>query len=281
MPDLTQGYLGPGKGNQAIVDAIFRVTPLNVSLPVQWLSKFLFTNNFMPYAKSHWAYEGSLCNCEHLSSALNAVWSYVKGVKRPKGLEPLPAAEKVSCLGTISTDGIITKAERVFAGVAHGNVRAQTSGLTDGRCLFPVHWVCKIGTLYFDPTYDRFTTNPEDIVQRKLTKLTPGLWISKDRQFLYAHNWLRAPQFSDSWNEMNASSWISSQDWKAKTARSFHTRSGDLQKLDAALQAFEQQGADALAPLKTAFKNWHDRNPKEASSRNVDGCVTGLAKFLS
>jgi hypothetical protein len=168
----------------------------------------------------------------------------------------------------------------VFGGPAHGNVRAQNTGMMDGRCLFPIHWICKIGMMYFDPTYDRSTANPEDIVERKLTKLTPGLWISKDRQFLYAHNRVPALKFSDSWNELSVTGWISFQDWKAKTARSGHFRSGDLEKVDAALQAFEQQGADGLAALKTAFKNWADRNPKEACLRNVDNCVKGLATFL-
>jgi len=144
MPDLTQAYRGPGLGNRVIVDAIFREAPLNAALPGRWLSKALFTNNFMPYAKSHWAYDGSACNCEHLSSALCAVWSYVKFIKRPKGLEELPKAEKVSCL---SGDGMITRAVRVFAGAAHGNVRAQSTGMMDGRCLFPVHWICKIGMM--------------------------------------------------------------------------------------------------------------------------------------
>ena len=141
-------------------------------------------------------------------------------------------------------------------------------------------WICKIGIMYFDPTYNRSSLTPGDVVERILAKLTPALWLSEDRRFLYARNLDAAPRFTDSWNEMNAKGWISSADWKTKTARFGHSRSADLVQVDTALQAFEKQGAATLAALKTAFKNWFARNPQEASSRNVDNCVTGLASFL-
>ena len=278
MPDSTRGYHGGGKGNCTILDAILKQAPLNVNLPPAWLPQKLFTLNFMPYAKSHWAYDGSACNCEDLSSALCAVWDYVKSVKRAGTEMPLPRAEKVSCL---SSGGMITKPNRVFAGPARGNVRLQGTGTTDGRCLFPVHWICRIGLGYYDPTYDRMTTNPKDIVERALTKLTPGLWIAQDRSFLYARSATDpAPGFSDSWHEMNGAGWSSAQDWKTKTARTMHTRSSDLRQVDLKLKSFEDDGASALEALKTAFKNWVARNPKEASSRDVDNCVKGLATFL-
>lgn len=277
MPDLTQGYLGPRRGNQAVVDAIFRQSPLNVGLPGHWLPRAMFTNNFMPYAKTHWAYDGSACNCEDLSSALCAFWSYIKGVKRPVGLEPLPAGEKVSCL---VGRGMITRPIRVFAGPAGGNVRALGTAALDGRCLFPIHWVCKIGLTFFDPTYDRYTVNRADISERELTKPAPGIWLSIDKRYLYTHNLAAAPQFSDSWCEMDAAGWMTAKDWKAKTSRALHTRSKDLQAVDAALGAFEQQGAAALDALKTAFKGWADRNPRESAARNVDNCVSAMAGFL-
>jgi hypothetical protein len=278
MPDLTQGYRGGGKGNLRILEAILKQAPLNVNLPGHWLPQKLFTLNFMPYAKRHWRYDGSACNCEDLSSALTAIWDYIKTTKRSPREGALPRAEKVRCL---VKKGLITKPTSVFAGPAKGNVRLQPSGSTDGRCLFPVHWICKIGNRYFDPTYDRMTQNPQDIVQRTITKRSPGLWISTDGASLYVRDAQNpAPGFSDSWREMNAGGWITAADWKEKTARSLHTRSGDLQRLDAALESFESQGANALEPLRTSFSQWATRNPKEASSRNVDNCVSGLGAFL-
>jgi hypothetical protein len=279
MPDLTRGYNGGGKGNCAVLDAILKQAPLNVNLPALWLPQKLFTLNFMPYATNHWAYDGSTCNCEDLSNALCAVWDYVKSVKRTGGENVLPKAEKVSCLST--GDGLITKAKPVFAGPAKGNVRLQSTGMTDGRCLFPVHYICKIGGTYCDPTYNQMPSTPTDIVERELKRLTPGLFIAKDRSFLYARSLADpAPGFTTSWHEMKGAGWISSQDWKTKTARTMHTRSTDLQRVDTTLKGFEDEGASALDALKTAFRDWAARNPKETSSRNADNCVSGLATFL-
>jgi hypothetical protein len=224
MPDLTQGYSGGGKGNCKILDDILKQAPLNVNLPAAWLPQKLFTLNFIPYAKSHWTYDGSRCNCEDLSSALWAVWDYIKSVKRSAKESPLPKADKVSCL---TTGGMITKAKPVFAGHARGNVRLQSTGLTDGRCLFPVHWICKIGNVYCDPTYNRMPVNPQDIVEREIKKLSPCLFVAKDGSFLYARSTTdRAPGFSDSWREMKGAGWISSANWKTKTrafaAHPFH-----------------------------------------------------------
>ncbi len=279
MPDLTRGYHGGGKGNCTILDAILRQAPLDVNESAHRLPQKLFTLNFMPYARIHWAYDGSACNCEDLSSALVAVWDYIKSAKRATSESVLPTVEKVSCL---PGSAMITQAKPVFAGPAAGNVRLQSTGMLDGRCLFPTHYICKIGTSYFDPTYDRMPPRPADIVQRELKKHSPGIFIAKDKSRLYAFSASTpARGFSDSWHEMDATGWISAMDWKTRTARSIHSRSRDLQAVDAALQAFEgRQGADALDALKRAFKGWATRNPKEASSRNAGNCVGGLATFL-
>jgi hypothetical protein len=278
MSHLTQGYHGNGRGNCRILDAILAKAPVNLGLPASFLAAKLFELNFMPYAKAHWQYDGSACNCEDLSGALTAVWDYVKTVKRSRNEPVLPKAEKVRC---IEGNGIITRATRVFAGPARGNVRLQNTGALDGRCLFPVHWVCKIGNTYFDPTYDRTTQNARDIVQREIRRVTPVLWRSTDNRYLYARDAQNPAQnFSDSWHEMDARGWISAADWKTKTARTLHTRSSDLQRVDTALKAFEDQGATALNALTTAFRTWATNNPKEVSSRNVDDCVGGLGRFL-
>lgn len=280
MTDLSRGYLGNAKGNCLVVDAILRQAPLNLGLPGHWLVKAFFNNNFMPYAKAHWAYEGSTCHCEDLSNALLAAWDYMKS-KRPGGLDVLPRAEKVGC--PFGGGGIITRALPVFAGPARGNIRRQRTGATDGRCLFPIHYMCKIGASFLDPTYDRITSLLEDCVERRLIKEScpPFFWLAADRHLLYVRNTADpAPGFSDSWQELDTTGWIRADAWKLKTARSGHTRSSDLQRVDAALLAFESQGASALPGLKTTFKHWADHNPKEAFARNVDNCVGGLAGFL-
>jgi len=276
MPDLTMGYQGPGRGNMSVVDAIFRHAPLNVALPAHWLPKAAFTNNFMPYAKIHWSYDGSNCNCEDLSSALWAFWSYIVSSKRPQGLDPLPRAEKTPC----SAPNIITRALPVFAGPAFGNIRHQQTNSPDGRCLFPVHWVFQVGRLYLDPTFDRITENPTDLVIAHYTRLTPNLFRSEDQRYLYARNPIATDRFSDSFNELDAAGWLPAQEWKSRTARSLHTRSMDLINLDRALAAFEQQGYSAFAELQSAFRQWVQNNHKEAAARNAGDCVVALGAFL-
>jgi hypothetical protein len=274
MGDLTKGY----PGNTAIVEAIFNQAPLDVTLAGQALAEAVFRNNFMPYAKANWQYEGSYCNCGDLSQALTATWVYIK-TKRPAALPDPGTCASVSAVDT--GKGLITKPLRVFAGPAYGNVRVGRNGALDGRCLFPTHWLCKIGTKYFDPTYSRETTDAHDIVERELTKSNPSMWFSTDGRHLYARNSrLPALQFTDSWQEMDARVWVSSQEWTTKTARTHHARSMNLARVDAALYAFEQRGADALAELMAAFENWGARDPNEALARNVDRCVSRLKSFL-
>ncbi|MCX6632555.1 MAG: hypothetical protein NTW28_33540 [Candidatus Solibacter sp.] len=279
MPDLTQGYQPGGNGNNRIVEKIYQESSLDPRLPENQLAHSLFKWNFMPYARRNWAYDASMCNCEDLAMALQAAWSYLR--TRPGGptnLAMLGKAEKLKC----SPYAMITKPWQVFAGPARGNVRRPLDGKLDGRCLFPNHWVCKIGLTYFDPTFDRTTTNSADAVERHLMRLNLHLWVTKDApRFLYLQNRADpAPQFADSWNELDAAGWISAEDWKAKTARFGHSRSADLVKLDAALDAFQKDGFPAFPPLKQAFTDWYARNPKEASTRNFEDCVAGLASFL-
>jgi hypothetical protein len=271
MPDLTRGY----PGNTAVVKAICDLVPVNLIVNPFFLARNLFQNNFMPYARTYWVgYDATYCNCEDLANALIATWVYFKGVKN---MPQLPRAEKANC---VEGDGMITNAIPVFGGPAHGNVRQQTTGGLDGRCLFPIHWLCKIGFEYFDPTFNRFTSTKDDCVERRLSKWSPNLWVANDGQRLYLRNLTPAPQFGDSWDEMDAAGWISAADWTNKTGRFGHTRSTDLKTLDQALAKFELDGRPALAALRTAFQNWATRNPKEASTRNFNNCVTGLAAFL-
>ncbi len=276
MPDLCKGYYGNGTGNTAIVSAILDRAPLNLRTPGEMLPGELFLRNFMPYAKDHWSYEGTYCNCEDLSRALLATWDFIRFKRKAMGpLPELAGAEVVSCLG-LERDGIITKSMPVFQGPARGNVR-NPDGALDGRCLFPIHYVCRIAHAYYDPTYDRSTAFPGDIVVRKLVKLGPDFWLAHGSTHLYVHNRIAAPGFGDSWDEVSATPWITAEEWKSETARTGHWRSGDLEKLDAALLAYEQEGGrGGLEPIRTAFRNWYSRNPKEAASRNSRNCVYRL-----
>ena len=70
--------------------------------------------------------------------------------------------------------------------------------------------------------------------------------------------------------------------WKTKTGRNIlHFRSADLTVLDNALATYEQTPSrGASTQLRTAFNRWQEKNPKEATTRNVDQCVTQLRTFL-
>jgi hypothetical protein len=241
----------------------------------------LFTRNFMPYAKAHWAYEASTCNCEHLARAFHATWDYVSYKRQGLGpRENLPKASVERCFGS-QAGAMISRAWRVFAGPANGNVRDPSTGRLDGRCLFPVHYLTKIGARYFDPTFDRMTQNRDDCVAKKISRLRPGLWLSEDQQNLYIRTERRAPQFADSWLEYSAGDWISHHDWMGLSARSGHWRSSDLKSVDAALEAHERQpNGQNLQSLKNAFQTWYGRNPKEVSHRNTDHCIGRLALNL-
>ncbi len=277
MPDLTQGYQATGHGNDRVVERIFQESALDPRLPESQLAHSMFKWNFMPYARRNWAYDASMCNCEDLANAFQAAWHYFKNRPgSPPNLAMLNKAEKVKC----SPYAMITKPWQVFAGPARGNVRRPQDRELDGRCLFPNHWACRIGPVYFDPTFDRTTFNSGDVVERSLRKLSLLLWVTKDTPYcLYLRNQANpAPQFADSWNEMDATGWISAVDWKAKTARFGHSRSTDLENLDLALETFEKTGAEP--PLKMAFAHWYLHNEKEARARNFENCVGGLASFL-
>jgi hypothetical protein len=282
MPDLTNGYRGKGQGNTRVLDAILDRPAVTWRGPAGTLAAEIFTKNFMPYAKSHWAYDASGCNCEHLARAFHATWEYV--VHRRRDLGPRENLDKASvekCFGTTLAAGLVSHAWRVFAGPAQGNVRDPISGNLDGRCLFKVHYMAKIGFRYFDPTFDRMTQSRDDCVERKLSSLKPGAWLSEDQQRLYIRTEQRAPQFADSWMEYSADSWISHQDWKDLSARSGHWRSSNLKGVDAALDAYEKmKNARNLQTLKTAFQNWYARNPKEVSHRNRENCINRLALNL-
>jgi hypothetical protein len=71
------------------------------------------------------------------------------------------------------------------------------------------------------------------------------------------------------------------RDWKTKTSRIGHWRSGDLKKVDNAIEAYERTNAVRDRDLlRQAFQNWYSSNPKERSSRNVDGIVENLKRCL-
>lgn len=275
MPSLT-GYI-PGPQLSGVMTDIFGKAPLNLSRPAEQLAKEFFTCNFMAYARTKWIYEASSCNCEHLAHAFSDAWHCLR-THPCKNRMDLPKGEVARCP---KYDGMITKALPVLGGVAKGNVRAQTTRALDGRCLFPTHWVCKIGSCFFDPTFNLVYRDEKWIVQHAIKRLAPGLWHSQNPPFLYALNTSnKAQNFNDSWVEMNPRGWISSQKWMEKTPRWYLSRSQDLKKVDAALVEFETKGADALPDLKLAFTNWCARNRPEVNARNFEGCITGLASFL-
>jgi hypothetical protein len=282
MPDLTGGYGGKGRGNTRVLDAILDRPAVTWRGPAMTLPGELFTKNFMPYAKAHWAYDASACNCEDLARAFHATWEYVAHKRQGLGpRENLTKATVERCFGARDAGALISHPWRVFAGPAHGNVRNPVTGNLDGRCLFPVHYLAKIGTHYFDPTFDRMTHNRDDCVAKRISRLRQGLWLSEDQQNLYVRTERRAPQFADSWLEYSAGNWISYADWKSLSARSGHWRSSDLKSVDAALEGYEKtRDPQNLQTLKNAFQTWYAKNPKEVSHRNKEECISRLALNL-
>jgi hypothetical protein len=271
MGKLT-GYNGKySGGSETVVKAICN----QHFMPMSWeeivLADSVFRNNFMPYAMVHWVYDGRDSNCGDLADAFIDTWYYIK-TKHPK--VTLPPATKHTVDGPL-----LSAPGDVFAGPARGNVRAVGTGVLDRRCIFGNHQMCRIATKYYDPTYNHQDDNPEYFLESTV-KAVGQLRIKPDGSFVYVRSTIGVPGFGDSWDEMNGAGWISAADWLVKTARTGHTRSGDLQRLDTALAGFEAQGHDGLAVLRNAFQNWYNRNPNEASSRNKDGCVIGLKTFL-
>ncbi|MDD5296820.1 MAG: hypothetical protein PHU46_07900 [Rhodocyclaceae bacterium] len=283
MVDLTKGYLGNGNGSCEVLDEIINHPSLNINMPGDWLAKELFLKNFMPYANVHWPYHGGTCDCQALSQTLTATWDYIR-FKRGKDQGELPKCDVVWVREEGYGNAIIAKSLPMVGHLAHGNIRVN--GMLDGRALFPNHWLCRIGTVFYDPTYDRIAYDKTDCVERYLTrKLTEHLWLDAGATglpFIYARDEYDRPAgFSEAWHELKGTGWISAADWKIKTARDgFHSRSLSLDKVDTLLKAFEDQGYPRYEELKAAFTNWAKNNPKEAKSRDVDHCVRGLARFL-
>jgi hypothetical protein len=281
-------------GSTAIVEAIFTYNsvPLDMTQASPALADDLFENSFMPYAirVANWAYDGMYCNCQDLAEAFLATWVYVKTTYR-KVAPPLDVGTCVQIMtGAVPAGcGLITKPWPVLCGPARGNVRVGNTATLDGRCLFPNHTVCQIGVKYYDPTFNKITNGPREVVERNIVRgnpvTAPCFWFSTEApkpRYLYArYANLPAPQFTDSYQEMDARVWVPSAEWKLSTARdSHHFRSPNLHKVDAALVAFEQQGADQLQRLKTAFDHWGRQDPKEALALNVNRVVSRLKAFL-
>ncbi len=281
MASLT-GYLGNGNGVD-ILNNILGLSPLNLTQPAKDLADNLFKHNFLPYATTHWPYNGVNCNCQMLSDALAATWTYIKYQTRTQRND-LPAATLVKCADT--GKAVITNKADVLGGIANGNIRLQSTGQTDKRALFENHTVCQIGATFYDPTFMRSTNIKGDCILRILTE-KPGdgaIYVARNvpGTLLYVLDKIAmTPGFGSSYHELNGRGWLSAQEWKTKTARLARSRSQDLQRVDAALNTFEQQGWSGLLALKTAFTTWAKHNPDEAKGRDADHCVRDMAAFLN
>lgn len=74
---------------------------------------------------------------------------------------------------------------------------------------------------------------------------------------------------------------INAADWKSKTSREWHYRSGDLEAVDEALDGYDKDQNQAnFKTLQEAFANWYKKNPKEATKRDKDHCVQQLRRQL-
>ena len=79
-------------------------------------------------------------------------------------------------------------------------------GILNGQCYFALHTICKIGTAYFDPTFDLFTTRPLDLVEREVDRMWSvgdhAVLVSNDLRYIYTRNPVVCGPFADSWNEI-------------------------------------------------------------------------------
>lgn len=285
------GYSGNGAGNTELVAYILdHPKALDLTKSVEEIAKDLFHNHFLPVANQKWKYHGGTCNCQDLAGAFAGLWEYLKFRESKKKPEQnprlnLPRCEVVECGDR--TRGIITNgALSVLGGIANGNIRAQTSGMLDGRCLFPSHTLCKIDTKFYDPTFMQITSTVNACVQRELGgRLFPNslMWVTSGAPKKVYINDDNTPTsgFSNCYREVaNAEGWISHQNWITKTSRGgLHTRSLDLHAVDGALKLLETHGWPGYQKLVPAVKKWLQSNPTEAKTRNVDNCVKNLAWF--
>jgi hypothetical protein len=264
-----------GGGRTDIVQAIWNEHPLDLTLPDSVLADAVFGQNFMPYARRNWVYEGGMSNCQHLADAFIDTWYYIKRAN-PKVALP---AMTVCCVA----GPLVSRPLPVFDGRTRGNIRAMGTGEFDGRCYFALHHMCALLNKYYDPTYGRTELFSDYFLETLVDPIGEMLRRTPDKSRIFARSSASVTGFSDSWLEMNGLGWISAAEWKSRTSqdRTWHFRSGDLLRLDKALAGFEAHGADALIELRDAFRIWYNRNPKETSTRNKGGCVEGLRTFLA
>ena len=176
------------------------------------LSKRIFTDNFMPYAKAHWTYGSGvgLCNCEDLAEAFQLTWLRVKQICDHEGVRSLLATKEDLSM-------VIMQKMPVFniAADSNGNIKTEHGELT-GKCYFPVHWFCKIGSVLFDPTYSRWTTDKNDKVDRHVKKGCPRLLMSQEGPCVYIRDSEAAPGFVDSWIELPVGDALDTPLWNKK-----------------------------------------------------------------
>ncbi|MDD2735372.1 MAG: hypothetical protein PHF56_15650 [Desulfuromonadaceae bacterium] len=282
MANNLTGYAG---GNVAtpVLTSILSRHAIDYNLDPVTLADNLFNNNILPYAKDNWKYHGVTCNCQDLSQAICAVWTYMKTVSGKKGL---PVASSVNCSDT--GRAIITSSKPVLGGIALGNIRVEPGGNTDGRCEFANHTVAQIGAKFYDLTYMRITSNKADCIEYVINaNELIGQWLiyivkPPNKKILYVRDsQTLTPGFGDCYHELNGEGWISCQDWKTKTARGgLHTRSLDLQAVDTCLLNLVNNGWSGYTSLVPTVKRWIKNNPKEVEARNIDNCVVKLAGFV-
>lgn len=194
----------PSSPARAILEAMTsRLEERALRLNETVLCKNIFSQNFMPYAKKNWTY-GQYCNCADLSAAFQLTWIWVKRLR--SGLIP-PLASVMNATPFTIESAVVTKPNfRLFKPAGeNGNIRDAHGALT-GKCYFANHVVCKIGAVYFDPTFDRWTTNVDDLEEREVTIAwrsgERSVLVSRDSRFLYTRRPGNCGPFADSWNEI-------------------------------------------------------------------------------
>jgi len=194
------------------------VSKLMLGYEEAWLARLVFSNHFMPYAKKNWSY--SQCNCADLSEAFQLTWFYVKRMRTEQHVKaPLVSlkVERPEIAGYVITKDKYKLFDATGVG---GNVR-DTGGKLTGRCYFASHTYCKIGTVYFDPTFDRHGTDTDELIERKLksigrTESRDGIRVSTDMRWIYTRRPTPCGPFADSWNEIT---WQEAQPCRGQIAR--------------------------------------------------------------
>jgi hypothetical protein len=205
LPDGTVTPKPTGAALKILNEITSQIKPLEWNFIESSLVKKAF-GYFMTYAKSKWKYNGRDCNCTDLAQAFRLTWYGVRHSLAERKPMHRTSLKPDTVLGNTHQYFITKKEYKLFAPAdANGNVR-DSNGNLNGKCYFPEHWVCQIGSQYFDPTFGNIYTEKDTFIEHKLNVLfmqgERKVLCSLDKKLLYTRRNEVCGPFGDSWNEI-------------------------------------------------------------------------------